>query len=439
MRHKNNLYLVLIILSALCAGFIFSVDALAQSDSQDKSKKREFGSSLAKFEKKGNTDSKEGNQNNQNKNIPPNDETIRVSTDLIISDVLVVNEKGNPVIGLAQSDFTVKEDATPQKIELFAFGENASLPRSIVLIFFNVRYSQYDTQNSLRAAKSLVDKLAPHDKMAIATCDAKLALNFTSDKNLLKRTLNALSSQRPYASLVSRDYGTLMAVLDEMFDEKDVRPIVIFQTLGNEVGQLKETDLLKLPDDARTMPELQQIAEERAKKSSSLKETRKRLNELYPIRGYGFSDVLERINKSRATIYSIIPFMRFVGLSRAEQLRRGIISNEEWLRAQGNDLLSINRKANEYKADAVDSHIVQQSGMIQVAASSGGLTNFIEQPKDAQKVYDDIFTVINNRYTIGYYSTNEKSNGKVRSIQVEVRGHPEYKIIGRNSYVASER
>jgi hypothetical protein len=185
--------------------------------------------------------------------------------------------------------------------------------------------------------------------MAIVTTDLKLALDFTTDKKLLKKTLNNLSAKHSNHTPDIRDYGTLMAVLAEMFDEKDVRPIVIFQTIGNEIGQLKETDLLKLPEGARTMPELRQIAEERSRKSASMRETIKELNELFPIRGYGFSDVLERIEKSRATIYSIIPYMRLVGLSRKEQLKRGIISNEIWLKQQETDLQGINQKPTNIK------------------------------------------------------------------------------------------
>lgn len=433
MRRKNSLYSALIISSVLCLGLISNINTFPQSNSQEKPKKRELGWSLEKFEKKEKTESKETNQNDQD------DETIRVSTDLVVSDVLVVNEKGNPVINLTQSDFTVEEDAMPQKIELFSFGANAALPRSVVLIFFNVHYSRYDIANSLRAAKSLVDKLAPQDKMAIVTCDLKLRLNFTTDKNLLKKTLNNLLNERPEPQSVSRDYGTLMAVLSEMFDEKDVRPIVIFQTLGNELGILKETDLLKLPGNAPTMPELRQMRDKKFGKTVSGRESLKKFDQAYPIREYGFSDVLKRIEKSRATIYSIIPFMRFVGLPRDEQLRRGVLANEIWLRAQETDLSTIYRKANEYKEDAVDAHVVGQSAMVQITALSGGLTNFIEQSKDAEKVYDDIFTIIKNRYTIGYYSSNEKRDGRPRRVKIEVRGHPEYKIIGRNSYVAPEK
>jgi VWFA-related protein len=441
MRHKNNFYFALIILSALCVIFISSIDVFAQSNLQEKSKKRAFGSSLEKFEKKEKTDSRHGKQNNQKKSIPVDDETIRVNTDLVVSDVLVVNEKGNPVIGLKQSDFEVKEDSMPQKIELFSFGANASLPRSIVLIFFNGHYSRYDTKNSLRAAKSLVDKLAPQDKMAIATTDLNLALDFTTDKNLLKKTLDNLSAKRQGNPSVSRDYGTLMAVLGEMFDEKDVRPIVIFQAFGGEIGQLKETDLLKLLEVESSVLELKQRANEKLGKRAVDKELIKEMRELYPERGYGFSDVLERIEKSRATIYSIIPNMRFVGLPREEQLKRGRISVEEWMRraVRTTDLGWIGKEQHAGQEAEVLGHIINQSGMIQIAALSGGLTNFIEQSKDAEKVYADIFTIINNRYTIGYYSPNEARNEKPRNVNIEVRGHPEYKIIGRSSYVAPER
>ncbi len=440
MLHKNNFYLTLVILSALCVIFISDIDVFAQTNSQVKSKKRDFGSSLEKFENKEKINSKNGNQNNQKNDIPTDDGIIRVNTGLIISDVLVVNEKGNPVISLNQSDVVVTEDTKPQKIELFSFGANAQLPRSIVLIFFNGRYTRYDVENSLHAAKSLVDKLAPNDKMAIATTDLNLALDFTTDKTLLKKTLNNLSNNRPGNPSVAKKYGTLMAVLGEMFDEKDARPIVIFQaTSGGE--RLKEIDSLKLLESESSILELKQTSDKKFKKLLRDKQLQKDVEKLYPQTGYGFGDVLERIEKSRATIYSIIPTMRFVGLPREKQLKRARISIEEWMRraVRTTDLSWIGKEQYRSQEGELLSYIYEQSAMTQVATLSGGLTNFIEQSKDAEKVYNDIFTIINNRYTIGYYSDNEARNNKPRSVKIEVRGHPEYKIIGRDSYVAPER
>lgn len=379
MRRTNNCYSALIVLSALCLNFMFGSEGFAQSELRETPPKRAFGSSLERFEKKGKSESNDNKQNNQKQNVMPDGETIRVNTDLIVNDVLVLNEKGNPVTGLTQSDFTIKEDAAAQKIELFSFGANAALPRSIVLIFWHVRYNRNDTQNSMGAAKSLIEKLAPQDKMAIVTCDLKLALDFTTDKDLLKKTLNNLSAQLPSSVSVSRDYGTLIAVLDEVFDDKDVRPIIIFQTLGNEVGQLKETDLLKLPEGAPTMSELRRLRNERFGKTANGRESLMESDKNHPMRGYGYSDVLDTIKKSRATIYSIIPYMRVVGHSREEQIKRGLISRERSLRARKHDESYINQNLTKNIEDAADAHIVQQSGMIQVAAASGGLTNFIEQ------------------------------------------------------------
>lgn len=62
---------------------------------------------------------------------------------------------------LKQSDFIITEDGAPQKVELFSAGENAALPRSIVLIYYHTHNSKSDFENNLEAAKSLVDNLAP--------------------------------------------------------------------------------------------------------------------------------------------------------------------------------------------------------------------------------------------------------------------------------------
>ena len=72
--------------------------------------------------------------------------------------------------------------------------------------------------------------------------------------------------------------------------------------------------------------------------------------------------------------------------------------------------------------------------MFKVAELSGGNAGFIEKPEDAENIYSDIFTVIKNRYVIGYYPTNQSRDGKPRNVKIEVRSHPEYAITGRQAY-----
>lgn len=433
MQSERILKLMLMAVSLILS---LNFNSSAQSARQGTDRVKNFGWSLKKFDKKeevitskksnkqkpqDNSQSNKREENIQNKErnseAPPNEDIIRVETNLVINDVLVVNDKGMAVTNLKRDDFIITEDGIKQKAELFSFGDNAALPRSIVLIFRNGYDARYNIKNNIEAAKGLVDKLAPQDKMAIATPDLKLILDFTTDKSLLKKTLDKLSSNPKSNLVVNRDYGTLMAVLEEMFDEKDVRPIVIFQTQAQELLLLKG-EISKLDKNIKKIEE----------KFISLRGGE---------RGYEFSDVIERIEKSRATIYSIIPSMRFVGLSREEQLKRARISIEEWMRraVREQDPARISRAINEEQSNEIEYYLMGQTAMMQVAKMSGGYTEFLEKPEDAAKVYNTIFAVINNRYTIGYYSTNEAKNGKRRNVKIQVKGHPEYSILNRENYL----
>jgi len=432
---RNKIYNLALII--FCLGFTLNAAiSFAQSQTKD------FGWSLKRFENNrkqekkdkkqkkerhsvrnslpnltANTSANSQNSSGDNRQAASDDEIIRIETNLVINDILVVDEKGTAVPNLKPEDFIVSEDGAEQKVELFAYGENAKLPRSIVLIFYNGFESAYTVKNSIEATSALIDKLASQDKMAIVTHDLKLILPFTKDKNLLKTTLKGLSPNLQSNIEDRRDYGTLMAVLNEVFDETDVRPIVIFQTNGREIYGLK-------PDS-----DTPSVAESARKTFTKFQDGE---------RNYGFSDIKDSIVKSRATIYSIIPAMRFVGLPREEQLRRAKISIEAWKqRAHGETSSSrIADAVEKYQSAEVFNYVSEQTGMIEVAKLSGGYTEFIEKSEDAVKVYSTIFAVINNRYTIGYYPTNQAKDSKLRRVKITVRGHPEYMILGRESYFA---
>src|SRR5215813_1381514 len=174
--------LALLIIALLC-GSLF-----AQTPPRQKPKLKNFGSSLKKL--------KWDPQRNQavssaapSSQGSTDDDVVRIETSLVVCDVLVTDKQGHPQRDLKATDFAISEDDVPQQVGLFALG---NLSRSIVLI---IDYSQSQfpyIAESKDAAKILVDKLGPHDQMAIVTDDVELLVDFTSNKRDLKRALDLL-------------------------------------------------------------------------------------------------------------------------------------------------------------------------------------------------------------------------------------------------------
>src|SRR5216684_3346847 len=250
-------------------------------------------------------------------------DVVKVETSLVACDVLVLDPHGQTVQGLTQKDFVLSEDSKPQQVGIFSLGDNATVPRSIVLII-DYSTSQFPFINtSIAAAKMLVDKIAPIDRMAIVTDDVELLQDFTNDKRTLKDKLESLrrrssSWDTPNTSPKqhfgrSNQYSALLATLREMFDEEDQRPIIIFQTDGDEAA------LLRNPITVRQVPpNLPKDMRKEAERALSNWQKDPRNKEQ---REFSLNDVYRAVEKSRAIIYTVIPGFRLIGLGADEQMK----------------------------------------------------------------------------------------------------------------------
>lgn len=391
--------------------FISNVDALAQPVLKEKTKTGDFGKSLKKYDKKSDIDSKNKEKKSENTD---EDETIRVETNLVVCDVLVLDKQGRAIQGLKQSDFVVTEDDNRQEISIFSLGGDTKIPRSFVLIF-DYSGSQFPyIENSVEAAKVLVDKLNPKDRMAIVTDDVELLQEFTKDKILLKEKLEQLKKKalrRKFGA--SKQYSALLATLNEMFDEEDVRPIVIFQTDG---------DQYRLIPSKNTPPGKISPASTYAQK-------------LY--NSFTFEDLRSVIEKSRATVYNVIPGLPLVGLSPEERLEKARPTIEIQLKEQQkeSEKKGFPHKLPKGFADVVIERLYQdQAALFGLSKLSGGFSEILEKPEQADEIYSRILLGINRRYVIGYYPNNQENNNKIRKVKIEVRNHPEYIVWGRKTY-----
>ena len=420
---------------------------LAFAQSREKPRLKDFGSSLKKLKW-----DPQKNSTTDTSTSADDTDVITIETSLVVSELLVLDKQGRPVEGLEQSDFLITEEDTPQQVGHFLLGDNRSLPRSIVLII-DYSGSQFPyIKNSVDAANVLVDKLGPYDRMAIVTDDVELLVDFTNDKRELRKKLNTLieksrgnegflgvgGMRRQFGK--SAQYSALMATLKEAFDDEDQRPIIIFQTDGDEATYLRNSIVVPaLPPDlppqlvARVQYEIEQ---------------RKQLQRA-SMTEFSLEDVYRTVEKSRATIYTVVSGAKLIGLTPEQQLQTVITEDE---RAVNEMLPTLSKKAREAfiarqeeRKKVVPVQVLRmraeenaklQEALAGVAPLSGGWTEFLERPQQAQGIYSRILSDISQRYIVGYYPTNKERDGKRRRINFEVKGHPEYTILGRRSYYA---
>lgn len=401
---------------------------LAQQEAEKK--REEFGSSLKRLKwdsrkeaavEATDKDARKPKEKRPKKSAAPaadSEEVLRIETVLAVFDLLVVDKKGRAITGLQQEDFVVKEDGKPQQIGTFALGNDVNRPRSLVLVIDYSGSQLPYIQNSVKAAKTLVDKLAAQDRMAIVTDDVSLLVDFTPDKARLKASLDTLeqSAVRDRKLGRSAQYSALLATLRELVVNEE-RPIILFQTDGDELSALQPL--------AESRP---QFLQSRAAQ-------------------FSLTDIVTAAQKTRTTIYTIIPGIRFIGLPPQEQVARARLVWEERMSARASaspEALERSRALMQETPEGIwvrsaDRLQHQQAALATVAKLTGGWPEFLEKPEQAAAIYSRILTDINRRYIIGYYPTNEARDGKLRKIQVEVRGHPEYVVWGRKSYYAPER
>lgn len=364
----------------------------AQETPEDRPKLKDFGSSLKrlKWDKQAN----KAVEKTPSKNADPasEDEVIRTTTDLVTCDVQITDSRGKVIVGLTPDDFIVTEDGTPQTIHHFSLGDDQNVPRTIVLLIDHSGSQIPYIKTSVEAAKTLVDKLGPRDIMAIVTDDVKLLVDFTRDKVKLKKGLDSLLSSRG----ASKQFSAMLATVRELVSVEDVRPIVIFQTDGDELFHLRPSvpPLFSIPPTGQEPVEL---------------------------RSFSLRDVYLAIEKSRVSVYTVIPSQPMI----ESQFHTDFKTTKELFGTSDPDKLpfAAYRRWEQIAA---------------AGAAMGGWTAYLPKPELASEIYGKILQDINTRYVLSYYPTNKTRDGKRRRVTIEVKGHPEYTVWGRKSYIAAD-
>ncbi|MEQ1762231.1 MAG: VWA domain-containing protein [Pyrinomonadaceae bacterium] len=330
---------------------------------------------------------------------------IQVETDLVLSDLLVQDKNGTPVHGLRAADFEISESGSPQKIDVFAYGD-ASIPRSIILVIDHSLSQLRHIDMSIASAKVLVDSLRPNDRMAVVSDDVELIADLTSDKEVLKSSLESLRIKCNGGKFgKSSQYSALFAALNERISRNGTRNIVIFQTDGDELSMIRRSRGPGLTN-------------------------------------FRLDDIVSAAERKGVTIYTVFTGSRLGGQNMDERMKRTRRELDDQIRAfsaiRGEKVVSEGSKlSSAYIRARIERILAEEKAVSSVAEETGGLAQSLESPDQAAAVYGRILSDIDRRYLIGYYPS-ERSDTELREreVRVTLKNKGNYRVVGGRTYVA---
>jgi VWFA-related protein len=145
---------------------------------------------------------------------------IRISTRLVLVDVVVTDKRGQPILGLRPENFAVSEKGKPEKVAFFTppgrqvpapaalpagvFSNRAEYrspdgPPTVILLDVINTPPQHQAEARLQMLKFAAEQFKPGNEVAVLTLGNQLdiLLDFTTDSHLLQQALQQFAAKRP--------------------------------------------------------------------------------------------------------------------------------------------------------------------------------------------------------------------------------------------------
>jgi len=336
------------------------------------------------------------------------DDVIKVDTHIVEVPVVITDKSGKPVLNLKQNNFVVYEDGKPQEILDFS---TTNEPFEVALLLDTSGSTRADLQLIQRAAESFIASLRPGDRVAVIAfrqagrdtngADVDILTNLTADRAELSAALQRVSTSNgtPY-------YDSLAKIADKVFGDRPAdqfrgRRALVALTDGvdsTSVGDF-DTAKAKLEKDGiisffiqvNTRPFFEENL--LGDCGSAIRFSLAQINRYYKTFGRG------------ANIERTTDFCKLGDFER----------------------LAVSKALYEL-ADA------EMQGL---AKSSGGKVFPVDDLGAARAAFKAVADEIGTKYSLGYYSSNEKRDGTYRKIRVELKAGPPGAIVrAREGYTA---
>ncbi len=377
------------------------------------------------------------------------------TTQLVVVNVAVKDKSGKPIEGLKASDFVVSEDGKPQKVSVFEFqrleepiatpAQRALIPRTaapaatpapaekkvapaqiapskpgeiryrdrrLLVMFFDL--TSMPTADQLRAQKAalkfLDSQMTASDMMAVMTFsnDLKVLQDFTNDRDALIRTIKGLTigegselaaNGATSSDETSADTGDAYTADDTEFNIFNTdRKLAAIETASRMLSSLPEKKALIYFASGMTKTGVDNEAQMRATVNAAIRGN----VSLYPIDARGLVAQAPLGDATKAS-------------PGGQGMYSGSAARSNMSNFQG-----------------------QQESLYTLAADTGGKALLDENDLSLgiQQAQKDIASY----YILGYYSTNEKMDGRYRRIKIQLAGKTQTaRLDYRSGYFASKQ
>jgi VWFA-related protein len=391
--------------------------------------------------------------------------TFKVEVNYVEEDVRVVDRDGNFVRGLKAEDFQVLEDGKPQKIQTFGmvdvpntrprrprFLAPDELPiesdvavnkqvldgRMYLIVLDDYHVAPLRSQNVKNLARRFIlEKLGPDDQAAVVVTSGlrRASQDFTQNRRLLIEAIDNFVGQKLPSSAVarneskSRDMDGKGQPIDDAGDPITIDPANRF--VSDERAPERTFQARQSLNSLRTIAEWMSAIQGRRKAIIFISEGVD--YNLWDIFTGGdpstFSfenfnmvqsetwDTVSAASRSNVQIYSVDP--RGLSTSGQEDIEIGGL-------AAGAYGLGPKQLLQELSSS--------QQNLRMLSEETGGVP-FVGR-NDFNAAFDRIVQENSQYYVLGYYSTNDRRDGRLRNITVRVAGHPESQVTYRKRYAA---
>lgn len=345
------------------------------------------------------------------KNVSKSDEeeVVRVDTELIDVPIVVADKLGKPILNLKQNNFLVYEDGKPQQIVDFSA---TTAPFEVALLLDTSGSTLADLPLIRRAAQIFIASLRPGDRVSIvsyktdraggvAAAASEIIIPLTDDRERLNAALEMVgtSNGTPY-------YDSLRQVAEKVFgaaaeDRFRGRRALVAMTDGVDSTSVGDFDEAKemlgkagiacyfIQVDTQPFFEENLLGDCKTAMQFSSAQIRRYYRTFYPN---------AKIEKAGA----FCQLGDFERLDMSKQLYQ--LANSE---------------------------------MNTLAKTSGGKVFPAGDLSEARIAFKSVAAEIGTKYSLGYYSSNEKRDGSYRKIKVELKGLPAgAQVRAREGYTA---